>query len=283
MNTSYPKCRVRGPGKRPVPKTLAVIVLFLMILTFGYGAPGGPEPATNQTTGTEAPPGRLHQPFDLLLQLYAKNDRFDYAAIHQTPADLQRLREYIRTLGKLDPSGWERAHALAYWINLYNAATLMLVLDHYPVESIKDIGTLFSSPWKKEVVTVNGQKLTLDEIENAIIRKQFNDARIHFALNCASLGCPPLANRAYTGDQLETQLEAATGRVLSDANWVRITPKELQITRIFDWYEEDFVKAAGSVREFIVRYRPADRDKILDKNRKIEYLDYSWQLNKIGI
>ncbi len=283
MNIPFPGNLLSAFRRPRASQTFAVLVLFLMILAFGYCAPGAPEPASGQNTGTGAPPEQLHQPFDILLQLYVKNNRFDYAAIHKNQEDLQRLRAYVQTLEKQDPSGWERAHALAYWINLYNAATLMLVLDHYPVKSIKDIGGLFSSPWKKEVVTVNGQKRSLDEIENAIIRKQFQDARIHFALNCASLGCPPLASRAYTGDQLEAQLEAATARVLNDTNWVRITPKALQLSRIFDWYEEDFVKAAGSVREFIARYRRDDRDKIWDKNRKIEYLDYNWQLNQSGV
>ncbi|HET9887233.1 MAG TPA: DUF547 domain-containing protein, partial [bacterium] len=149
-----------------------------------------------------------HSAFDGLLHRYVVPTGVDYRTWSQNKEDRSALRSYLATLAQQAPSRLERSEALAYWINLYNAATLSLVLEHYPVASIKDIGTALSSPWKKKVVTVEGQRLSLNEIENDIVRPSFLEPRIHFALNCAARSCPPLRNEAYLGPQLESQLEA---------------------------------------------------------------------------
>ena len=222
----------------------------------------------------------LHQSFDELLQNYVHGNRFDYEGIFNNKKDLQQLFDYVDLLEKQNPASWEKNDALAFWINLYNAATLELVLQNYPLKSIKDIGGLFSSPWKREVVTVAGRKLTLDAIENDVIRKEFGDARIHFAVNCASIGCPPLAIFAYSGKLLDAQLNENTQRALNDPNWVEITEDKILVTKIFDWYKGDFETDAGSVRKFIAKFRPADQQKIFDDSRKIETMDYNWNLNQ---
>ena len=225
----------------------------------------------------------LHRPFDILLQIYVTGNRFDYARMLNNPRDLERLSDYIDNLELLDPTEWSKDEALAYWINLYNAATIELVLTKYPVKSIKDIGGLFSSPWKKKVVKVNNRELSLDEIENDIIRTQFTDARIHFALNCAAIGCPPLNKKAFTDDSLDTQLEAAVNNALANEFWLQVTEQEIRVSKIFDWYEKDFISYAGSVREFIAKYREKDKEAILDATRKLKYLDYDWKLNKVEL
>ncbi len=225
-------------------------------------------------------PENLHQTFDELLQKYVHGNRFDYEGIFNNKKDLQQLFDYVDLLEKQNTASWEKNDALAFWINLYNAATLELVLQNYPLKSIKDIGGLFSSPWKREVATVAGRKLNLDAIENDVIRKEFGDARIHFAVNCASIGCPPLANYAYSGKQLDAQLNENTKRALNDPNWVKITEDKLWVTKIFDWYKGDFEADAGSVRKFIAKFRPADQQIILDDSRKIETMDYNWNLNQ---
>ena len=130
------------------------------------------------------------------------------------------------------------------------------------------------------MVTVAGRKLTLDAIENDVIRKEFGDARIHFAVNCASIGCPPLAIFAYSGKLLDAQLNENTQRALNDPNWVEITEDKILVTKIFDWYKGDFETDAGSVRKFIAKFRPADQQKIFDDSRKIETMDYNWNLNQ---
>jgi hypothetical protein len=243
--------------------------LIIIGLFVGYGI-----------AGTEK--ANLHQDFNEILQQYVVGDKFDYDALYQNKQDLQKLYNYVDLLERQNPDSWSENEALAYWINLYNAATIELVLKNYPVKSIKDIGFLFSSPWKRKVVKVNGKELSLDDIEHKIIRKKFKDARIHFALNCASLGCPPISNTAFTPAELDKQLDAACKRAIRSSKWVKITDNEIWVTKVFDWYKDDFVAYAGSVREFIARYRPEDRDKIMDENRELKIMDYDWSLNKVA-
>lgn len=228
-------------------------------------------------------PESLHRPFDILLQIYVSGARFDYDRMWRNESDLQRLAKYLDTLQTRDPSQWPREAALAYWINLYNAATLNLVLQNYPVKSIKDIGGFMKSPWRRKVVRVAGKELTLDDIEHKIIRPRFKDARIHFALNCAAIGCPPLANRAFTAETLEQQLEAACYAALNNPRWVEVTEQEIRVSKIFDWYRKDFEEYAGSLREFIARYREKDREIILDETRKLVFKEYDWNLNKVEL
>ena len=237
-------------------------------------------PSSETTKLAVAPSPGLHAPFDSLLAKYLTAKGVRYSQWNATRADVDRLSGYIDRLEAQRPSEWSRNDALAYWINLYNAATLELVLANYPVQSIKNIGAIFRSPWKIKVVTVEGKEYTLDNIEHDTIRKKFEEPRIHFALNCASVGCPPLAPTAYRGDSLDVQLDRACRKALNDPGWVEITPEAIQLTKLFDWYRDDFKRNPGSVREFVARYRPADRDVLLDPERKIEYMDYDWKLNE---
>lgn len=229
---------------------------------------------------SETEEDQLHQSFDQLLGKYVVGQRFDYAAIFANKSDLQNLYDYVDRLEKEKPSKMSREAALAYWLNLYNAATLELVLMHYPLKSIKDIGGFFSSPWNKEVVKVEGEEVTLNQIENEIIRPQFEDARIHFALNCASIGCPPLAKDAFIASNLDAQLESVTATALKGKYWVYLEPGKLHLSKIFDWYEQDFIDYSGSVRQFVAAYLPDKKTQILDENNRIRYLDYDWALNK---
>lgn len=224
----------------------------------------------------------IHRPFDIILQLYVQGARFDYQALYENSDDLQRLYEYIDTLETVNTVDLTRDDALAYWINLYNAATLALVLQNYPVKSIKDLGNLFRSPWKRKVVNLalHGE-LSLDEIEHDIIRRQFDDPRIHFALNCASIGCPPLQRRAYIGGTLDPQLDQAVQSTLSSEQWLKVTEQRIEVTKIFDWYKDDFSSSEGSMREFIARYRRDLRKILLEEPRKIEFMDYDWKLNRV--
>ena len=223
----------------------------------------------------------LHAEFDLLLSVYATENGVRYEAWAESPEDMQRLNGYIDHLEAVALAELEPAEALAYWINLYNAVTLELVLSHYPVDSIKETAGFLKSPWKKKLVTVGGTKLSLNAIENDVIRPQFQDARIHFALNCASVGCPPLAGKAYRGGSLDDQLDHACRHALNDPRWVRIENDRLVLNKIFDWYREDFDQGAGSVLAFIARYRD-DGDRLAKKagTLKIKHADYDWSLNQ---
>ncbi len=230
------------------------------------------------TAATPDQAGPLHADFSRLLGTYVKGNLVDYPAWTAHADDAAALGCYVDQLAILDPAEWPADDALAYWINLYNAVTLRLILDNYPLDSIKDLGGFMKkSPWKRELVTVGEQDLTLNNIENDIIRPGFGDPRIHFALNCASVGCPPLNHEAFVPDRISEQLDAACKLAMNHDQWVRVTGNKLELTKIFDWYGEDFTADGGSVLDFIKRYRtgswPADEPKI-------SFMSYDWSLNE---
>jgi len=212
--------------------------------------------------------------------------RVQYQVIKQTPGELLQYLSAVSSVTSMQFKQWNNAQKLAFLINAYNAFTIKLVIDHYPVKSIKDIGSWFSSPWKKKFFTLLGQEISLDHLEHEMIRgdRGFAEPRIHFALVCASIGCPKLQVRAFTEQRLEDMLEEGTTVFLNDTsrNRVSVTDQELQLSKIFDWYADDFVKQAGTVEKFVARYL------ILDENTKRlinagnldkTYLDYDWSLN----
>jgi len=239
-------------------------------------------PMFGQTPGDSSALKNLHQPFDEILKRYVIGTRFDYDGLVKSREDVRKLDAYINTLEKIDPDSLSRNHSLAYWINMYNAAIIRLVVTNYPVESIKDIKAWWVlPPWLQNVVKVSGKNLNLYEIENDILRPQFKDARIHFAINCASIGCPPLWNHAYTGDNIDQQLDEAAARVINDSRWVEITPAEILLTKIFEWYDKDFKSHAGSIRDFLRRYLPKEQAALLEANQPLVFFDYNWNLNKV--
>ncbi|MGH8628635.1 MAG: DUF547 domain-containing protein [Gammaproteobacteria bacterium] len=215
-------------------------------------------------------------------------------------ADLQsdsgQLRNYLQSLSAVSQSefaGWSKDDRLALLINAYNAFTLKLILTRYPkLESIKDLGSLLRSPWKQRFFTLLGQEQSLDEIEHGIIRKPgvFDDPRIHFAVNCASIGCPMLREEAYVGARLDAQLDDQVMRFLSDRTRNRYSEvsKSLQVSSIFEWYAEDFsrgYRGIRSVQEFLAPHaevladRPADQALNRTGQAPLDYLDYDWGLN----
>jgi hypothetical protein len=215
--------------------------------------------------------------YDRLLESYVVDLDVDYEAWHESASDRRALHEVIDALAAVDPSRLAHDAAVAYWINLYNAVTLDLVLDHWPVESIRDIGgSPWPGPFSRELVRVAGRDLSLDGIEKEILLPLADDARVHFALNCASRGCPPLRASAYRGALLDAQLDDATAAALHHPRWLRVEEDTIHATRILDWYHEDFVREAGSVRAFLARYR----DDLPPGDAAPEYLDYDWSLNR---
>jgi len=219
---------------------------------------------------------------------YVVDDRWiDYESWHVDAHDVAALSNTVDAFEAIDPDALEGDDRLAFWINVYNAVTVELILDHYPVDSIKDIdgAGLLGSPWKLERVTIAGRPLTLDQIEHEIIRVEFDEPRIHFAVNCASVGCPPLASEPYVGARLDEQLEAATRRAMNDPTWVDLSDcggsyddGAIRLTKLFDWFRDDFGGDAA-VRNFIARYRPADAFRLRNTNCDLEYVDYDWSLN----
>lgn len=219
-----------------------------------------------------------HEIWDELLKAHVNDQGWlDYQGIQR---DTDRLDEYLSMLENShpNPKTWSEKERLAYWINAYNAYTVKLVLDHYPVNSIKDIkkGIAFiNSVWDIEFITIEGQQYSLTNIEHGILRPKFDEPRIHFAINCASYSCPVLRNEAYVAGQLEEQLTDAAKQFLNDKRRNRISALDPQLSKIFSWFKGDFTKE-GSLISFINEHGVSKR---IDADAKIEFLDYDWRLN----
>ena len=207
----------------------------------------------------------------------------DYAKLKKYPAELDA---YLATLAAVPESAfkkWDRNQQMAFLINLYNAATLKLVADHYPIKSIKDIGNVLKGPWKQEVVRVFGKVQTLDHIEHDLLRPKYKDPRVHFAVNCASIGCPSLRPEAFQGAKLDAQLDEQGRLFLADKskNHLDAKNKTLYLSQIFDWFKDDFTAKSGSVEKFIAPYvSEADRKLIERGGLSIKNTNYDWNLNK---
>ncbi|WP_233450986.1 DUF547 domain-containing protein [Hanstruepera ponticola] len=180
------------------------------------------------------------------------------------------LTNYLNQFVEISPSKtWKKNEILAYWINAYNAFTVKLIIDNYPVQSIKDI----KDPWDQKFIPINGELISLNDIEHEILRKM-DEPRIHFAIVCASESCPKLQNKAFVADKLEQQLTNATKEFLDDNTKNRITKNELELSKIFKWFSKDF-KQKGSLIDFLNQYSEVQ----ISEDAKINYLDYSWELN----
>ncbi|MFT6927835.1 MAG: hypothetical protein ACJAZP_003480 [Psychromonas sp.] len=236
-----------------------------------------------------------HQQWDQLLKKHVVNihqgqaTQVDYAGMK---TDRVELKQYLADLSKVSDvtfQGWSESQRLAFLINAYNAWTVELILTEYPnLESIKDLGSLFSSPWKKDFIPLLGKTRSLDNIEQDLIRGNFKEPRIHFALNCASIGCPALRGEAYQSDLLEAQLSDAINLFLSDSSRNRLQGNELQISKIFKWYQNDF-EQQQTLAQFLVKHGKAlklaeqQQQALLREDIDIEYLDYNWSLNRIRL
>jgi len=211
-----------------------------------------------------------HGALDDLLRRCVDDDGFvDYAGLARYAG---LLDGYLARIAVVDFAGLTRDEKLALLINTYNAATLRLVLDHMPLASIQDIPA--KDRWKARRWTVGGQTMSLADIENVELRARFNEPRIHFAINCASIGCPKLRNAAFTGDAIDAELAAHTRDVHAGARWLRTVADGFHLTKIYRWYEDDFVQSAGSAENFAARFAPG----IAQMPRR-GWLAYDWSLN----
>jgi len=196
-------------------------------------------------------------------------------------ADKTKFDQYLDLLRNHHPNNknWTKDEQLAYWINAYNAFTIQLISDNYPVKSIKELGGAIykvNTPWDIKFIKIEGQEYDLNNIEHDIIRVQFDEPRIHFAVNCAAKSCPKVSNRAFTADSLEQQLTDAAEYFLRDVTKNQLTPNSIQLSKIFSWYRFDFKKGNRTVIDFINEYSPVK----VNKDAEVSYLDYSWALNE---
>lgn len=227
-----------------------------------------------------------HAAWDRLLKVYVKPgrdgvNRVNYAAFKSRGH--QALKAYLASLQSADPTKLGRNDRFAYYVNLYNAKTIDIVLDHYPVSSIKKIslgGGLFASgPWKAKVVKVKGRALSLDDIEHGILRKQFKDPRVHYAVNCASIGCPNLPKEAFTGAMLNAQLDASARAYVNNPRGFRFVGAKLTASSIYDWFQEDFGGTERGVIQHARKYAKPELTAMLSKAASINRFTYDWSLN----
>ena len=224
---------------------------------------------------------------DLLAKYYDPAQGMRYKALKaQDKPALDRLRQQM---AMVDPAALSPKDRLAYWINLYNISVVGIVVDHYPVDSIRDISTdpiIRLNVFKKDSVAAKSGKISLDTIENEKIREAFKDPRIHFAINCAAKSCPPIRPEPYVGARLDQQLDDQVRKFFDSTHNARFEKSErgvvVHVTKIMDWFEDDFEKWGGGRVAFLHRYLSPERRKLIDPaagNVVLEFNDYSWDLN----
>lgn len=209
-----------------------------------------------------------HSQWNSLLGRYVdQQGRVNYAAFKKAEEELDK---YLKLLAENPVNdSWSKQEALAYWINVYNAFTIKLILKNYPVKSIMSINK--GKAWDLKWVEIGKQTFSLDEIENQIIRPRFQEPRIHFAVNCAAKSCPPLVGKAFTAENIESLLESQTIAFINDKRYNQISEKTLEVSKIFDWYKEDF----GNLTDFINKYAEVK----VKSGAKVSFNEYDWSLN----
>ncbi len=237
-----------------------------------------------------------HKTFTDILKKHVKmvnnglESKVNYAALKKDPKHFNSYLESLSGVKKEDFSAWSKEKQLAFLINAYNAFTLDLIVNNYPVKSIRKIGSITTGPWKIKFVKLLGATISLDDIEHGMVRNKgaYDEPRIHFALVCASIGCPALQNKAVNPDRLEAMLEAGLVNFLSDKTRNRYNPKKkrFEVSKIFKWYGNDFNQKYTSIDGLLIKYSRylVTDGKSLDKagrTKKIKYLDYNWNLNKL--
>lgn len=218
-----------------------------------------------------------HSIFGELLARHVKAGVVNYAGFK---AEEGKLDQYLTVLENTNPDALNRDEQFAFFVNAYNAWTIKLILTGYPgVKSIKDLGSIFQSPWKKEFVRINGKTLTLDDIEHNILRPRFKDPRVHFAINCASKSCPPLISEPYRGSVLNIQLDQVTRNFINTPGNCRLEGDTLWVSSIFKWFSEDFNDDPVGFHQ---KYSTGDlKQRLQEKGGRlnVRYLDYDWSLN----
>lgn len=239
-----------------------------------------------------------HAAWDKLLKRHVrwlpdnKQSRVDYQGLQADRADLKKMLAGLSAVTKTEFDSWTAAQQMAFLINAYNAFTVELVLTRYPdLKSIKDLGSLFQSPWKKKFFVLLGEQRHLDWIEHEQLRPRYADWRVHAAVNCASTGCPALRPEAFNAPRLELQLDDGMLRFMADRTRNRVRDGRAEVSAIFKWFREDFEQGHRGIHrpeDLFARYAAqltddaADQARLRAKTMPLSYLDYDWSLNAAG-
>lgn len=221
-----------------------------------------------------------------------KHSRANYKGFAADRAALKAVLDTMSAVPKATFDGWSRSQQMAFLINAYNAFTVELILTKYPdLQSIKDLGSILQSPWRKKFFTLLGEERHLDWIEHEQLRPRYNEPRIHAAVNCASIGCPALRDEAFTAAKLEAQLEDGLRRFMADRTRNRVRGNQVEVSSIFKWFREDFEKGHGGFRQVedvfakyaeLLSDAPAEQAALKAKSLRVSHLDYDWSLNDAG-
>ncbi len=265
---------------------VAGLILFFFISSLAVAAPDNTplefwSPSDESNTDTID-----HAAWQNMLEQYLDDkhpsgiNRFNYAGVKSE--DRKMLTQYLLQMQQLDPRAYSRAEQKAYWINLYNALTVELILKNYPVKSITKLGESFFSfgPWDDKLADIQGQKLSLNNIEHGILRAYFNDNRIHYAVNCASISCPNLSASAYTSANTEQLLEQGARQYINHPRGVHFEKEKLIVSSIYHWYKDDFGGNKKSLISELIKYaEPTLAKQLRNYNGDIDH-DYDWALNQ---
>ena len=272
-----------GSGHRPVSgmhgsapgplRRLSVAIVAMLVATMSAMSP-----ARAAAAGTNGAPSA--ESLASVLTKHLTNNLVRYAALKKDSRELDEFLGSAAAVTRKQFDAWPQSDQIAFLLNVYNAATLKLVTDNYPVTSIKKIGGWFSTPWKQEVVRLFGKTTTLDEVEHGMLRARYTEPRIHFALVCAAKGCPPLRTEPFTGAKLDEQLSDQGRRFLAQTEKNRFENGTLYLSPIFQWFSGDFTASKRTVAEFVGPFLPAEQRKALGKtDPKIRFTEYDWSLN----
>ena len=276
-------CSACRQGRAVFVLLLALVVGGVLLAAHIMGSPIFPA-AEGRAAVQTARFDHEHAAWTDLLGRYVRDGVVDYAGLNQDgqPALNAYLEDLETAAGH--QSAWPREQRLAYWINAYNAYTVRLILDNYPLKSIRSIGLLPGAAFRRRFIPlgIGGAELTLDDIEHRTLRPEFEDARIHFAIVCASISCPPLQSQAFRASDIDAELDAAARQFLTDEtrNRLETDSATLFLSSIFDWFREDFERDAGSLEAFVSRFlSESDAAAFRIGSFRIRFLDYDWSLN----
>lgn len=269
---------------------IRLVVLWLVLMTaVAFSAPARGASLADQFAAHD-PQSTVavdHSAWDAMLKTHVKPDgdlnRVHYAAWKRDSRD--DLLAYIQHLEQVETAKLTRQEQYAYWVNLYNAVTVAQIIKHYPVESIRDIdispGFFSDGPWGAELVEVGGVALSLDNIEHDILRVNWDDPRVHYAVNCASIGCPNLARAAYRGETLDEQLDAAARAYIASPRGIRFDGGRVTASKIYSWYDEDFGGSEAGVIAHLRKHAEGETAERLAGLSAIDYYAYDWSLNDV--
>ncbi|MDA8887814.1 DUF547 domain-containing protein [Hellea sp.] len=224
--------------------------------------------------------------WNIILEKYLQNgvseepSLFNYDRLSRDDGDKRRLNDYIISLQSINPEILNKNEAITYYANLYNAVTVKLITDSYPIESIRKLGPLNSGPWKRKIIKLNGELVSLDDIEHKILRSKYRSPYIHYMLNCASISCPNLQKKAWKGETLKADQQRAAVEYINSSRGVTIEKDGLHLSSIYKWFKEDFKSDAG-VLDHILKYADKDLKSAIEQGAKIRSYDYDWTLNDL--